>query len=173
MRCTPIFLPSYFKCPTCWTFGCILGKPVILNSQHAADLPSSWYTLAVLAPIPGPGCGKRRNALARVPYVPSWLGPDSVWAIVEVGELLVQAKAALEHGEFLKMVEEELPFTDRAARYPMLIGKHPVISNRKHASVLPSSWYTLGVLAQLSESQFLEQLEAGVIHPEMRHMCRI
>ena len=65
------------------------------------------------------------------------------------------------------MVGEELPFTDRAAFYLMLVGKHPVISNRKHVSDLPSSWGTLAVLAQLSESQFLKELEAGTIHPEM------
>ena len=45
------------------------------------------------------------------------------------------------------MLGEELPFTDRAARYLMLVGKHPVISNRKHVSDLPSSWGTRAVLA--------------------------
>ena len=34
---------------------------------------------------------------------------DSVWAIVEVGRVLIQAKEALEHGEFLEMVGD-LPF---------------------------------------------------------------
>jgi len=31
---------------------------------------------------------------------------DSVWAIVEVARMLIQAKEALEHGEFLEMVED-------------------------------------------------------------------
>ena len=84
---------------------------------------------------------------------------------MEVGGLLAQAKEALAHGEFLKMVGEELPFKERAALYLIAVSSHPVISNRHHGADLPSFWRTLGVLAQLSESQFLQQLEAGAIHP--------
>lgn len=92
---------------------------------------------------------------------------DTVWGIVEVGKLLIQAKDALEHGEFLEMVEGDLPFGPRAGQFLMLIGGHPVISNTKHVSYLPPYWGTLAVLAQLSERQFLEELKVGSIHPEL------
>ena len=80
---------------------------------------------------------------------------------MEVGKLLIQAKDALGHGEFLGMVEEDLPFKDRTADYLMLVGKHLVISNSQYTANLPSSWGTLAVLAQLSERQFLKQLKPG------------
>ena len=74
-------------------------------------------------------------------------------------------KGGTGHGEFLKMVEEELPFRTRMAQLLMSVSGHPVISNSHHGANLPSSWRTLAVLAQLSESQFLKQLKAGSIHP--------
>ncbi len=40
-------------------------------------------------------------------------------------------------------------------------------ANRQHVAVLPSSWGTLAVLAQLSENQFLKQLKARAIHPRL------
>ena len=55
----------------------------------------------------------------------------------------------------------------RAARYLMAVSSHPVISDTTHVSYLPPSWGSLAILAQLSESQFLELLESGAIHPEL------
>ena len=81
--------------------------------------------------------------------------------------MLVQAKAALEDGEFRTLIEKELPFQKSAAAALMLIARHEVISNVQHVGHLPASWGTLAVLAQLSESQFLKQLKAGAIHSEM------
>jgi hypothetical protein len=49
----------------------------------------------------------------------------SVEAILEVGRLLAAAKTALPHGEFGKMIESELPFTDRTARMLMTIASEP------------------------------------------------
>ena len=86
---------------------------------------------------------------------------------MEVGKLLIQAKDALEHGEFLEMVETQLPFHATTAGRLMLIARHGVISNYAHVHNLPSSWGTLAVLAQLSQGQFLKHLRAGAIHPEM------
>ena len=71
--------------------------------------------------------------------------------------------AALSHGEFLKMVRGELPFGPRTGQRLMFISQHPAISNASHGSHLPSSWRTLAVLAQLSDHQFLKQLDK---HPD-------
>ena len=65
------------------------------------------------------------------------------------------------------MVDGELPFGERTSQLLMMTAKHPAISNPNHGSLLPSSWQTLAVLAQLPERQFLKQLKAGAIHPEM------
>ena len=59
----------------------------------------------------------------------------SVEAILEVGRLLAAAKKELPHGEFGKMIESELPFTDRTARMLMTIASDPRLTNRKHVSV--------------------------------------
>jgi hypothetical protein len=53
------------------------------------------------------------------------------------------------HGEFLAMVENDLPFGDRTARRLMAIARDPRISNRTHASILPPSWMTLYELTKL------------------------
>ncbi len=87
---------------------------------------------------------------------------SSLWGIIEVGKLLIQAKEALEHGEFMGMIEEELPFGDSTARYLMLTSQHPTISNREYTHSLPASWRTLSILAQLPEREFLKQLEGKI-----------
>lgn len=69
------------------------------------------------------------------------------------------------------MVKGDLLFKDRTADYLMLVGKHLVISNSQYTANLPPSWYTLSILAQLSERQFLKQLKAGAIHPESVAAC--
>ena len=51
--------------------------------------------------FPGARESLDRTRVTRIPGRPG--------AIVEIGGLLLQAKAGLEHGEFLKMMEEELP----------------------------------------------------------------
>jgi hypothetical protein len=66
----------------------------------------------------------------------------SVESIIETGRLLIEAKAALPHGGFEIMVKD-LPFGARAAQFLMKVASHPVLSNPKHASLLPASWMTL------------------------------
>src|SRR5262245_25187466 len=54
----------------------------------------------------------------------------AVGAFLAIGNLLICAKAALPHGEFQRMVEDELPFRPRAARMFMAIARDPRISKR-------------------------------------------
>ena len=49
------------------------------------------------------------------------------------------------------MVEGELPFGGSTSRYLMAVSRHPVISKREYIHVLPPSWGTLSILAQLPE----------------------
>ena len=86
---------------------------------------------------------------------------------MEVGKLLIQAKAALEHGEFLKMFKGDVPFREDTAQRLMGIAGNRVLSNTAYTRYLPPSWYTLSILTQLPEREFLKQLKAGTIHPEL------
>lgn len=91
----------------------------------------------------------------------------TVESIIETGCLLIEARAELPHGSFELMVQRELPFSPRAARMLMKIAEHPVISNRKHVSVLPSSWGTLYQLALLPAPLCQDYIDNGSINPKM------
>jgi Protein of unknown function (DUF3102) len=62
-----------------------------------------------------------------------------VEAILETGRLLIEAKAALKHGEFKSMVQLKLPFNPGTAQRLMAIARHPVISNAAHAPLVRTS----------------------------------
>ena len=110
-----------------------------MNKLRQADLAQE---LKVRATVHG--------KLARVPRAEQWadrictqLG-KSVEAIIEVGRLLVKAKADLAHGEWGRLFEDDLvPFGQRTADRLMAIARHPVLSNSTHVSNLPPSWGTL------------------------------
>ncbi len=91
----------------------------------------------------------------------------SVEAILEVGRLLADAKKALPHGEFGKMIEGGLPFTSRTAQRLMAIAADPKISNAAHVSHLPPAWGTLYELTKLTEEQFAAAIDEGLIRPDM------
>lgn len=96
----------------------------------------------------------------------SWHEPRQK-AALETGQFLIDAKSDLECGQFSIMVERELPFGPRTARMLMAIANHPIISDRNHGSVLPSSWRTLYELTRLPNAVLLAALADGSIHPKM------
>jgi hypothetical protein len=73
----------------------------------------------------------------------------SVAGIVEAGLRLIDAKNELEHGEFLAMVKNDLPFGQRTAQYLMAIAKHRVLSNPQRFAYLPPCLSTLSELSRL------------------------
>lgn len=114
-----------------------------------------------------------------MPDLPAFL--DRTWAgritaawrstldgIFEAGRLLVEAKAALAHGQFERMVESELPFGARTARMLMSIADDPRLTDRNHGSVLPPSWRTLYELTKLPDGTFGDAIERGIIRPDMQ-----
>lgn len=88
-------------------------------------------------------------------------------AILEVGRLLAEAKEALPHGAFGRMIDTDLPFTARTAQMLMAIGADPRITNAKYVSHLPASWGTLYELTKLDDKTFDEKLADGTIRPDM------
>jgi hypothetical protein len=90
-----------------------------------------------------------------------------VAAFVETGRQLVEAKRALGHGAFMRMVETELRFSASTAERLMAIARHPVISDSAHAPILPPSWTVLYELARLPAGKVRKLIEQERIHPEM------
>lgn len=96
---------------------------------------------------------------------------QAVASIIETGDLLVQAKAALQHGEFGKMIETDLPFGARAAQMLMSIASDPRLRN--NVSHLPPHWGTLYELTKLSDDEFAKGIEDGAIRPDMERKALI
>jgi Protein of unknown function (DUF3102) len=70
-----------------------------------------------------------------------------VASIIETGSRLIEAKAEIDHGEFLAMIQLKLPFGRRTAHRLMTIAADSVLANGTHGSHLPPSWRTLYELA--------------------------
>lgn len=92
---------------------------------------------------------------------------------VAVGKLLIAAKDRLEHGDFLSMVEEDLPFGERTAEKLMLVARNAVLSNPTHESDLPGTWTVLYELAlidkKLEAPGTLEAwIKRGIVHRDIK-----
>jgi N6-adenosine-specific RNA methylase IME4 len=87
--------------------------------------------------------------------------------VIKVGLILIQAKMALPHGEFIKMVDDELPFSVNTAQRLMKISTDTKITNTALVQHLPNSWSVLHELTKLDEPEFLAAIGSGKIHPEM------
>jgi len=92
----------------------------------------------------------------------------SVEAVLDVGTMLIDAKQTLAHGDFEKMVREDLEWSPQTARKFMAIASHPVLSNRAHVRDLPESWGTLSELARVQPHQLEEAIVRGDVRPGMR-----
>src|ERR1700721_2968960 len=87
--------------------------------------------------------------------------------ILETGHLLIAAKEALEHGEFGRMIESDLPFKANTAQRLMAISRDEWISNPAHAPLLPPVWSTLYEMTKLDHEQLDKAAADGVIRREM------
>jgi Protein of unknown function (DUF3102) len=87
-----------------------------------------------------------------------------VASIIECGRLLIAAKDKLEHGEFLKMIENNLPFKRSTAQAIMKIASDGRITKYQHAGCLPPHWSTLAILTQLPDAAFEARIADGTIH---------
>jgi hypothetical protein len=92
----------------------------------------------------------------------------TVEAMVEVGKLLTAAKKQLRHGEFIKMIELDLPFGPRQARRFMAIARNPELRKRTNWSVLPPRLSSLAELGRLSPQALRLRIKSGSVHPAMR-----
>jgi hypothetical protein len=94
---------------------------------------------------------------------------QSVESIIESGQVLIEAKVALKkakgHGNWMLFLEK-IKLNDRTANYLMKIAENPVLTNSKHASNLPRSWFTLAKMTDLENSQLETLLDEGKINAE-------
>lgn len=90
-----------------------------------------------------------------------------VEAVLNLGRSLLAARKGLQHGEFLKMIDNDLPFTASTAQRLMKIAASPKLTKAAHAHYLPSGWPTLYELTKLPEETFEQAVSDGTIHPEM------
>lgn len=89
----------------------------------------------------------------------------AVAGIIETGSRLIEAKAAVAHGDWLPLVDR-LPFTESTAQRFMAIGRHPLITNTAYTQHLPAAWFTLYLLTRLDD--LAERLERGDVHPALK-----
>ena len=91
----------------------------------------------------------------------------SVAGIFEVGRLLIGAKDALPHGQWLELLETKLPFGPRTAQRLMAIARDGRLANATRVSCLPAAWGTLYDLTQLSDEQWALAEEENLIRPDV------
>lgn len=91
---------------------------------------------------------------------------STIEGIFETGRLLIEAKVALEHGEWLAMIEAELPFSASTAQRLMIVADDQRLSNAAHVPFLPPSWGTLYELTKLPDDVLFEKFADGTINPE-------
>jgi len=87
---------------------------------------------------------------------------------VEAGLQLIQAKAALEHGLWLKLFKPDgLPFSDRIAQKLICIAKNEYFANSKNYSYLPVRREVAYQLSDLSSEILAAGVRKGKITPKM------
>jgi hypothetical protein len=75
-------------------------------------------------------------------------------SIIETGRLLIEAKAALEHGEWQQMIETELPFDATTCQRLMGIGGDRRLANPAILPLLPGQWTKLHRYHKLDDEAF-------------------
>lgn len=92
-------------------------------------------------------------------------------AFLDIGRLLIRAKEALPHGEYIASVETQLPFSARtayqlreAARWAIEMDRASVIPLKR----LPEAYSTIYLLSTLDEPVLQEAEKAGLIRPELK-----
>lgn len=93
---------------------------------------------------------------------------QQVPSIFATAELLESAKADLRHGDYMKMVKADLPFSQSTANKLMKIAACDHLRNSDHGPILPACWRTLFELTHLTAVQFDRGIQSGAINPKMQ-----
>jgi hypothetical protein len=105
-------------------------------------------------------------------YRAAW--QKSVTSIVAVGQMLLDDKNGtnavekVPHGQWGDIFKSpHAPFGSQTARHLMRIAEHAVLSDPKHASDLPCSWYNLFLLHHVSPDRLLCLIREKEVHAEI------
>ena len=92
-------------------------------------------------------------------------------AFLDIGRLLIQAKKALPHGDYMQAVEDRLPFTSRtayqlreAARWALEMERQKTIE----LSQLPNSYSTIYLLSTLDPPTYEAAEHEGIVRPDLK-----
>jgi hypothetical protein len=106
-------------------------------------------------------------------YRAAW--QKSVTSIVAVGQMLLDDKNGtnavekVPHGQWGDIFKSpHAPFRSQTARHFMRIAEHAVLSDPKHASDLPCSWYNLFLLHHVSPDRLLCLIREKEVHAEIQ-----
>lgn len=91
----------------------------------------------------------------------------SVESVIATGRLLIEAKAALKHGQFGDMCERLLPFSIDTAQRLMAIARDNRLTDPALSKLLPPSWGTLYDITRLSDAEIQKAVEKKVIRPDV------
>ena len=96
----------------------------------------------------------------------------SIEGIIQTGRDLIAAKEELPYGDFGRMIKTGCPFSVSMARSLMAISLRydnwvTTIGVRHHDGELPSSWTTLAKLTSLSDFDFKDAYQRGLITAEI------
>jgi hypothetical protein len=109
---------------------------------------------------------KRTPAAYQVQIAASWR--QQVSSIFRTGDLLIEAKAKLGHGEWGAMFKggNRLPFSQETARCLMKIAKNPILNSKESWHLLPPSWWTIFILSRAPTADLKNWLESGTVNCE-------
>ncbi len=91
----------------------------------------------------------------------------SVAGLIEAGNVLLEGKAELNHGQFMAWVVQELHWDIRKAEMLMMLARHPILSKSCNYTTLPPSYRSLWNLSQMPKQKLTELLESGKINSSM------
>lgn len=85
---------------------------------------------------------------------------------LEAGRLLTEARASLEAGDWVKFVEEHLPFSVRTAQRLMAIHADELIGSNATPASRPADWSTAYEITRLPPAVRAKAVAEGAITPE-------
>jgi hypothetical protein len=89
-------------------------------------------------------------------------------SIFEVASLLESAKTELRHGDWIKLIKNDLPFSRSTTNKLIKIGACDHLRNAERVPHLPAHWGTLFELTLLTREQFEHGITTGAINPKMQ-----
>jgi hypothetical protein len=87
--------------------------------------------------------------------------------IIATGGMVLAAKEALAHGEFERMVRENLRWSPQHARRYMAIARHPLLRDRARVCDLPPAVGALAELAKVKPEAIEAAISKGIVRPDM------